>query len=107
MLCLVPLELARRPVQVVGMKVVLANGTLLDVSPKINRHIWRAMGVSVGRLGIIAELTLRIKPQQAVQKKVEEQSLATWLAQLKLIQDSECWRARGPQRWGAVWRGLG
>mgnify|MGYP001149001105 CR=1 FL=1 len=37
----------------VGLKVVLANGTLLEVSPKINRHLWRAMGVSVGRLGII------------------------------------------------------
>jgi FAD/FMN-containing dehydrogenase len=76
--------------QVVGMKVVLANGTLLPVSPKTNRHIWRAMGVSVGRLGIVTELTLRIKPQQAVQKKVEEQPLAVWVAQLKIVQDSEC-----------------
>ena len=37
----------------VALKVVLANGTLLEVSPKINCHLWRAVGVSVGRLGII------------------------------------------------------
>lgn len=48
------------------MRVVLGNGTLLEVGPKINQHVWRAMGVSVGHLGVITELTMKIKPQMAV-----------------------------------------
>jgi FAD/FMN-containing dehydrogenase len=47
--------------QVKALKVILANGTLLELTPEDDIHLWRALGVSVGRLGIITELTMRIK----------------------------------------------
>ena len=55
--------------QVRGMKVVLANGTVYELeSPDENPHMWRALGVSVGRLGVITEVTLRIVPSSAIEK---------------------------------------
>jgi FAD/FMN-containing dehydrogenase len=44
--------------------VVLANGTIIEVSPKSNYHLFKALGTSVGRLGIVVEQKMRIKPQQ-------------------------------------------
>ena len=53
--------------QIRGLKIILANGTLLTLeSPEENQHLWKALGVSVGRLGIITELTLRIVPASPV-----------------------------------------
>lgn len=49
--------------QVLQLTVVLANGTMATVSPDSNPHLFRALGVSVGRLGVLTELKLRIKPQ--------------------------------------------
>ena len=57
--------------QVLSMRMMLANGTVVEISPE-NTHLWNAAGVSVGQLGIILSLTMRIVPQQAVQKRVYE-----------------------------------
>lgn len=61
-------------VQLRGLKLVLANGTLLELSPRKDPHLWLAAGVGVGRLGVITEVTLRIKPQQAVRRSLQASS---------------------------------
>ena len=73
--------------QLRGMKVILANGTLLEMSPKQNLHLWRALGVAVGRLGAVTEVTLRIKPQQAVRRRLQELDFVDFAAQVKKVQD--------------------
>lgn len=57
------------------LKLVLANGTMLELSPKSNPHLFMAAGVSVGRLGIVTEVTLKIKPQQAVQRRLQARKM--------------------------------
>ena len=55
--------------QVRGMKVVLANGTVYELeSPEQDPHLWKALGVNVGRLGVVSEVTLRIVPSTPVTK---------------------------------------
>jgi len=73
--------------QVKSMKVIIANGTLLDITPDEDIHLWRALGVSVGRLGVITELTMRIKPQQAVRRSLQELNFEEFAAQIKEVQE--------------------
>ena len=73
--------------QLRGLKVVLANGTLLSISPKDNVHLWRALAVSVGRLGVIVEVTLRIRPQMAVTRSLQELDFEDFAARVKSVQD--------------------
>lgn len=65
------------------MTLVLANGTLLTATPKSQPHLFRALGVSVGRLGVVTELTLRIKPQMAVTKSLQELKFKQFSDQIK------------------------
>jgi hypothetical protein len=75
--------------QVRGLKVILANGTLLELAdPAGNMHLWRALGVSVGRLGVIAELTLRIVPQRAVEKRLQDLDFDEFAAQVAETADA-------------------
>lgn len=57
------------PEQLLSMRVVLANGTLVDLSDETYPHLMRAMRVNVGRLGAVTELTFHIVPQQAIRRK--------------------------------------
>lgn len=63
-----------------GLKVVLANGSLFEVTPKSNPHLWKAFGVSVGQLGVIYELTLKIKPQVGSLARCLHAAPALWPA---------------------------
>lgn len=65
------------------MTVVLANGTLLTASPASHPHLFKSLGVSVGRLGVVTELTLRIKPQMAVTKSLQELRFKQFADQIK------------------------
>jgi FAD binding domain/D-arabinono-1,4-lactone oxidase len=84
--------------QVKSMRVIIANGTLLNISPEDDVHLWRAFGVSVGRLGVITELTMRIKPQQAVRRSLQELDYEEFAAQIKKVQEEyKTARASGDQ----------
>lgn len=73
--------------QVRGLKVILANGTLLELkNPEENPHLWRALGVMVGRLGIITELTMRIIPQKAVKRSLDSVNYKQFAAQIQATQ---------------------
>ena len=74
--------------QIRGLNIILANGTLLELTgPKQNLHLWRALSVSVGRLGIITELKMRIKPQQSVRRRLQEMDIGEFAKQVKAVQD--------------------
>ena len=57
--------------QLRGLKLLVADGTVLEVTPKSDPHLFRAAGVSVGRLGVLVEVTLKIKRQQAVKRSLQ------------------------------------
>jgi FAD/FMN-containing dehydrogenase len=48
--------------QVVGLRLVLADGDLLDCSPEREPELFSAARVSLGALGILSRITLRVLP---------------------------------------------
>jgi FAD/FMN-containing dehydrogenase len=48
--------------QVAGLRLVLADGSLLDCSPTQEPEIFSAARVSIGALGILSRITLRVLP---------------------------------------------
>lgn len=84
--------------------MVLANGTEATITPTSHPHLFRAMGTSVGRLGVITELTMKIIPQEPVKKSVTVRC-ARWAQHAGR---STLGAARWVQRHaGAVWSVLG
>lgn len=75
--------------QVRGLKIILANGTLLELnSPSDNPHLWKALGVSVGRLGVITEVTLRIVPAEDVTRTSQKLTYNQYVEQLVEAQEA-------------------
>ena len=75
--------------QLRGLKIVLANGTLLELnSPEEKPHLWKAIGVSVGRLGVITELTFRIIPDTSVIRTSYNISYGDFLTRLTDAQEA-------------------
>ena len=75
--------------QVRGLKVVLANGTLLELkSPEETLHLWRALGVAVGRLGVIVEVTLRIVPATPVTRIGRNMTFDEFVDELFVVQEN-------------------
>ncbi|RMZ54692.1 hypothetical protein APUTEX25_003070 [Auxenochlorella protothecoides] len=70
-----------------ALKLVVANGTEVTLTRESHPHLWRAAGVSVGRLGVITELTLAIVPQQAVTRSLETTQFANFTAQMLEVQE--------------------
>jgi hypothetical protein len=69
--------------QVRGLKVILANGTMLELnSPNDNPHLWKALGVSVGRLGVTTEVTLRIVPNEDVTRTSQKLTYNQYVEQV-------------------------
>lgn len=75
--------------QLVGLKVILANGTLLEFeSPTEDPHLWHALAVSVGRLGVITDVTMRIVPNEPVTRIGKEMSFNDFVDELQVTQDA-------------------
>ncbi len=69
--------------QVVGLTLVTANGELLECSPDRNPDIFKAAQVSLGALGVIASVTLRVVPAKRLHYKVRRLPVADCLANVE------------------------
>lgn len=75
--------------QVVGMTLVTANGELLECSEAEHPDIFKAAQVSLGMLGVIASVTLRVVPAKRMHFTSRREALATTLDNLETyIQDN-------------------
>lgn len=61
--------------------------------------------VSVGRLGIITQLTLKIVPQQAVQRAEQDMTASKFADQVKQVQDAYL-QAKQTGSASAIWTAL-
>jgi FAD/FMN-containing dehydrogenase len=73
--------------QLTSLRLMLANGTIIDISPEDNPHLFKAAGVSIGRLGVITDITLKIKPQQAVTRNLRDIEIEELANEVKKVQD--------------------
>src|SRR5262249_43832562 len=70
-------------------RLVLASGDLLDCSPTQEPEIFNAARVSVGALGILTRITLRVLPAYRLHERTWPASFAECMAQLPtLIQEN-------------------
>jgi len=73
--------------QVLSFEVVVANGTLVEVSEQSHPHLMRAMRVNLGRLGIVTQMTMKIIPQSPVRRTMETLDWVGYISRLKKIQN--------------------
>jgi FAD/FMN-containing dehydrogenase len=71
--------------QVVGMRLVLATGDLLDCSPEHEPAIFNAARVSVGTFGILTRITLRVLPAYRLHERTWPASFEECMAQLPTL----------------------
>ncbi len=68
--------------QVAGLTLVTASGEILECSPEHNPDVFKAAQVSVGTLGVIAKVTLRVVPAKRLHYHGFRKKLADCLANL-------------------------
>jgi FAD-linked oxidoreductase len=69
--------------QVVGLTLVTASGEVLECSVEQHPDIFKAAQVSLGALGIVAAVTLRVVPAQRLHYQARREPLAECLANLE------------------------
>ncbi len=69
--------------QVAALTLVTANGDLLECSPDRNPDVFKAAQVSLGTLGVIASVTLRVVPAKRLQYKVRRMLVADCMANVE------------------------
>jgi FAD-linked oxidoreductase len=72
--------------QVTGLTLVTASGEVLDCSEERNRDVFKAAQVSLGALGVIAALTLRVVPAKRLHFESRRERLDDCLANLERYQ---------------------
>jgi len=74
--------------QLLALDVVLANGSLVQISKAAHPDLWPAFQVSVGRLGIITAVTMKLVPNAAMQRRMNHVGLQSFLAAMMRVQDA-------------------
>lgn len=69
--------------QVVGLTLVTANGELLECSPEQQPDIFKAAQVSLGTLGVIAKVKLRVVPARRLRFQSRRERIADCIANLE------------------------
>ncbi|MFL5625172.1 MAG: D-arabinono-1,4-lactone oxidase, partial [Ktedonobacteraceae bacterium] len=69
--------------QVVGMTLATASGELLECSPEQNPDVFKAAQVSLGTLGVIASLTLRVVPAKRLRFQSHRERLRDCLTNVE------------------------
>jgi FAD-linked oxidoreductase len=70
--------------QVIGLTLVTAGGQIVECSEQSNRDLFKAAQVSLGALGIIARVTLRVQPSYRLRRESRRAVLDECLANLDL-----------------------
>ncbi len=68
--------------QVDGLRIVTASGDLLDCSREIDAEVFRAAQVSLGSLGVVTAVRMRLLPVYRLHEKVRREPLDECLASL-------------------------
>jgi hypothetical protein len=74
--------------QLTSLRMMLANGTIVDLSPDSHPHLFNAAAVSVGRLGIIIDLTLKIVPDRQVERLNKDMDLFQFATEVNAVQNA-------------------
>ncbi len=69
--------------QVAGLALVTASGEILECSPEHEPDVFKAAQVSMGTLGVIAKVTLRVVPAKRLHYQSYRKKLADCLANLE------------------------
>ncbi len=70
---------------------MLANGTLATFSAASDPHLFKAFGVSAGRLGIIVKLKMTIIPQQAISRSKQVEGGQGIFTMAKCVREGAPW----------------
>jgi FAD-linked oxidoreductase len=110
--------------QIAALTLVTSGGEVLEVSPERDAEVFKAAQVSLGALGVVAAVTLRVVPAERARLQARRERLATVLAnlerykaenahfefywfpytrstQVKFVNPTEA-KARGNNAWGAI-----
>ncbi|KAK9807747.1 hypothetical protein WJX72_007930 [[Myrmecia] bisecta] len=74
--------------QIVALEVVTADGVLRNITHEANPHLFRALRVAVGRLGIITKVTFKIVPQPTIKRKRLELTPQQAVAKMLALQEA-------------------
>jgi L-gulonolactone oxidase len=80
--------------RVEAIRMVLADGTVVECSPESDRDLWLAARVGLGALGVVTELTVRCVPLFSLRRIDEPQPLDEVLGSLESrVEDNDHWEA--------------
>ncbi len=68
--------------QLVGLRLVTSSGELLECSPETDREVFRAAQVSLGSLGVVTAVRLRLLPRYRLHEQARREPLDACLATL-------------------------
>lgn len=69
--------------QVIGLTLVTASGDILELSPQHEPDLFKAAQISLGALGVIASVTLRVVPAKRLRYQTRRESLESVLTNLE------------------------
>jgi FAD-linked oxidoreductase len=73
--------------QVVGLTLVLANGDVVECSPQQQPELFKAAQVSLGALGIIVQVRLRVVPAKKLRYQVHRYALGACLTNIERLKN--------------------
>lgn len=74
--------------QVASVTILTSSGKLMDISPSVNEHLFEAVKLSLGMLGIIIKVTLKVVPAYQLVGHSYRYSLENCLQQLNELKDA-------------------
>jgi FAD-linked oxidoreductase len=69
--------------QVIALSLITADGQIVECSEEYNTDLFKAAQVSIGALGVIARVTLRVQPSYRLRRESRRATLADCLGQVE------------------------
>jgi FAD/FMN-containing dehydrogenase len=74
--------------QIVALEMVTADGNVQWYTPEKHPHLFSALRVSVGRLGVITRLRINVSAQQPVDRRLQEMTFEEFVDQIEAVQEA-------------------